>query len=59
VSGQVHATAALPSGKVSPLFWDGPQSGSGQLGEEKNLLVLELSVAVCKELSWDLAFVVW
>ena len=43
--------------RVPVVFWDGTQSGSGRLGEEKNLLVLEVSVVVCKGLNWDLAFV--
>jgi hypothetical protein len=38
VSGQLHAPAALPSGKVPlvPIGLGGPQSRSGRSDEEKN-----------------------
>jgi hypothetical protein len=44
VSGQLHAPAALPSGKQSPVptaqKLGGPQSWYGRYEEEKNLLPL-------------------
>jgi hypothetical protein len=43
VSGQLHASVALPLGKepVVPIGWEagGPQSQSGCYGGEKNLTV--------------------
>lgn len=45
VSRQLHATAALPSGKSRGTYrkggWDGPRSWAGKFGEQKNSLPLQ------------------
>jgi hypothetical protein len=42
VSGWLHASVALPTGKNPAAHWrlDGPQNWCGRFGEQKNLLPL-------------------